>query len=111
AGDVGQEAIQGEAHAPARGGEPLVARLAASRAQHRGRPFDARPVDVALGADHHLAELPVVADGGADEAARQVEAVYGVPLGTAPTAAAVHADVEAGPGLDRLVGRPLLINR
>src|SRR6266478_10097248 len=54
AGEVGQEALEGEAHAPSHGGEPLVARLAAPRAQHGGRPFDARPVDVALGADHHL---------------------------------------------------------
>src|SRR6516225_9026498 len=70
AGEVGQEAVEGESHAPAHGGEPLVARLAAPGAEHRGRSFDARPVDVALGANHHLAELPVVADGAADEAAR-----------------------------------------
>src|SRR5262249_28804302 len=49
AGDVGQEAVEGVAEPPAHGGEPLVARLAAAGAQHGGRPFDARPVDIALG--------------------------------------------------------------
>src|SRR5262249_37460734 len=81
AGEVRQEAVEGEAYPPAHGGEPLVARLAAPRAQHGGRPFDARPVDVALGAQHRRAELPVVADGAADEAARHVEAIKAVPLG------------------------------
>src|SRR5262249_58847432 len=109
AGKVGQEAVEGVAHAPAHGGEPLVAGLAAPRAQHGGRPFDARPVDIALGADHHRAELPVVADGAADEAARHVERVHAVPLGATPTAAAVDADVEAGPGVDRVVDRPRLV--
>src|SRR5262249_13954516 len=109
AGEVGQETVEGEAHAPARGAEPLVARLAAPRTQHRGRSFDARPVDVALGANHALAELPVVADGAADEPAGHVEAVHGVPLRTAPAAAAVDADVEAGPGIYWIVGRPRLV--
>src|SRR5262249_13966453 len=63
AGDVRQEAVEGQAEPPARGGEPLVAGLAAPRAQHGGRAFDARPVDVAFRAEHRLAELPVVADG------------------------------------------------
>src|SRR5262249_21180528 len=43
AGEVGQEAVEGVAYPPAHGGEPLVAGLAAPRAQHGGRPFDARP--------------------------------------------------------------------
>src|SRR5262245_53830069 len=63
AGEVGREAIEGKTHPPAGGGEPLVARLAPPKTQHRARPFDARPVDVAFGSDHSLAELPVVADG------------------------------------------------
>src|SRR5215831_581490 len=109
AGKVGQEAVEGVAYPPAHGGEPLVAGLAAPRAQHGGRPFDARPVDVALGADHRLAELPVVAHGAADEAAGHVERVHAVPLGATPTAAAVDADVEAGPGVDRIVDRPRLV--
>src|SRR5262249_59040915 len=44
AGDVRQEAVEGQAEPTARGGEPLVAGLAAPRAQHGGRAFDARPV-------------------------------------------------------------------
>src|SRR5262249_5129687 len=109
AGAGRREAVEGQAEPPARGGEPLVAGLAASRAQHGGRAFDARPVDVAFRADHRLAELPVVADGAADEAARDVEAIHGVPLGTAPAAAAVDTDLEAGPGVDRIVGRSRLV--
>src|SRR5947209_14056775 len=62
AGEVRQEAVEGVAQPPAHGGEPLVAGLAAPRAENGGRPFDARPVDVALRADQGLAELPVVAD-------------------------------------------------
>src|SRR5262245_210721 len=109
AGEVGQEAVEGDAQPPAYGGEPLVAGLAAPRAQQGGRPFDARPVDVAFGAKHRLAELPVVTDGAADEAARYVERIQAVPLGATPAATAVDTDVEAGPGVDRIVGRPRLV--
>src|SRR5262245_28867043 len=35
--------------------------------------------------------------------------VKAVPLGSAPAAAAVDTDVEAGPGVDRIVGRPRLV--
>src|SRR5262249_61015831 len=110
-GDVGQEAVEGQAEPPARGGEPLVAGLAAPRAQHGGRAFDARPVDVAFRADYRLAELPIIADGAADEAARYVERIQAVPLGATPSAAAVDTDVEAGPGVDRIIGRPRLEER
>src|SRR5262249_50048103 len=83
---------------------------ATPRAQHGGGgPFDARPVDVALGSDDSLAELPVVTDGAADEAAREVERIHGVPLGTAPAAAAVDAEIKPGPGIDRIVGRSRLV--
>src|SRR5260370_22097415 len=101
AGEVRQEAIESIAHAPARSGKPVVARLATGRAQHRRRPFDAGPVDVAFCADDRTGELPVVADRTADEAAREVERIYGVPLRATPAAAAVAADIEAAPGLDR----------
>src|SRR5262249_56183360 len=74
-----------------------------------GGAFEAGRVAVAFRAEHRLAELPVVADGAADEAARDVEAIQGVPLGTAPAAAAVDTDVEAGPGVDRIIGRPRLV--
>src|SRR5262249_17500911 len=76
-----------------------------------GDAFDARPVDVALGSDDGLAELPVVTDGAADEAAREVERIQGVPLGTAPAAAAVDAEIKPGPGIDRIVGRSRLLIR
>src|SRR5262245_30255085 len=109
AGDVRQEAVEGQAEPPARGGEPLVAGLAAPRAQHGGRAFDARLVDVAFRADYRLAELPIIADGAADEAARHVERIQAVPLGATPAAAAVDTDVEAGPGVDRIIGRPRLV--
>src|SRR5215831_16287632 len=87
----------------------FVAGLATRRAQHGGGAFDARPVDVALGSDDGLAELPVVTDGAADEAAREVERIHGVPLGTAPAAAAVDAEIKPGPGIDRIVGRSRLV--
>src|SRR5262249_46759845 len=109
AGEVRQEPVEGVAQPPAHGGEPLVAGLAAGRAQHRRGVSYSRPVAVALGADQGLAELPVVADGAADEAARYVEAIKTVPLGIAPAAAAVDTDVEAGPSVDRIVGRPRLV--
>src|SRR5262245_32894776 len=106
AGDVGHEAVEGVAEAAARGDEPLVARLAAGGAQHVRRALDPRPVDVAFGAEHDLVDLPVVADGAADEAAGDVELVDAVPLRRAPTAAAVDAEIEAGPVVDRgVVGR------
>src|SRR5262249_1816223 len=107
-GEAAIEAVEAKAHAPARGGKPLVAGLATRRAQHGGGAFNARPVDVALGSDDGLAELPVVTDGAADEAAREVERIHGVPLGTAPAAAAVDAEIKPGPGIDRIVGRSRL---
>src|SRR5262245_1511646 len=107
AGDVGHEAVEGVAEAAAGGDEPLVARLAAGGTQHVRRALDSRPVDVAFGAQHDLVDLPVVADGAADEAAGDVEVVDAVPLRRAPAAATVDAEIEAGPVVDRgvILGR------
>src|SRR6266540_1735 len=109
AGEVRQEAIEPIAQPSARRGQPLVAGLAAGSAKHRGGRLDARPVDVAFGTDDSASELPVVTDGCADEAARYVEGVHAVPLGTTPAAAAVDTDIEAGPGVDRIIGRSRLV--
>src|SRR5262245_42936751 len=69
AGEVGHETVEAKAQSRARGGKPLVAGLARRRStEHRGRAFNARPIDVAFRADHGLAELPVIANGAADEA-------------------------------------------
>ena len=106
AGDVGQEPVEGVAETAAHGGEPLVAGLATGRAQHVRGAFDARPVDVAFGADHDLANLPVVTDGAADQAAGDIELGDPIPLGMTPAAAAIDADIEAGPVVDRIVSRP-----
>ena len=48
-----------------------------------------------------MGDLPVVADGAADHPAGDVERAGRVPARRAPAAAAVDADVEAGPVVDR----------
>src|SRR4029077_6068737 len=68
AGDVGHEAVEGIAEAAAGGDEPLVACLAARGTQHVRGALDPRPVNVPCGPQHDLVDLPVVADGAADQA-------------------------------------------
>src|SRR6266851_4546325 len=96
AGEIRQEPVQGIAEAAAHGRQPVVARRAAGRAQSRRRSPDVGPVDVAFDAERGLAELPIVADGAADQPARHVEPIDAVPLRAAPAAAAVDAEIEAG---------------
>src|SRR5712691_5669841 len=108
AGEIRQEPVQGIAEAAAHGRQPVVARRAAGRAQSRRRSPDVGPVDVALDAERGLAELPIVADGAADQPARHVEPVDAVPLRAAPAAAAVDAEIEAGPAVARIVERRLV---
>src|SRR5262249_20761946 len=70
----------------------------------RRAAVDVAPVDVAFEAKHELVELPVVADGAADQAAVDVTAGRPERVAEARAAeavAAVDADVEAGPIVDR----------
>src|SRR5579864_6885810 len=109
-GDEGHDAVRGIAEPAAHGGEPVVAGLAAEWTGHRiGGAVDVGPVDVALDADDALAELIVVAHGAADQAAGGVEAAGRVPLRAAEAAAAVDADVEAGPVINRKGSRSLVV--
>src|SRR4051794_40940176 len=96
AGHIGHEAVEGVADAAAHGGEPRVAGLAAGRAERKRMPLDVGPVDVAFHAEHESADLPVVARGQAQEAAREVEVAGRIPGRRAPAAAAVKAEIEAG---------------
>src|SRR6202035_4412724 len=111
AGDDRHEAVGGVAEPAAHGGEPVVAGLAAERAGGVGGAVDVGPVDVAFQADDALAELIIVADRSADQAAGGVEAASAIPGRTAEAAAAVDADVEAGPVVDRNGNRSLVIGR
>src|SRR5580704_4273084 len=110
AGDEGHEAVGGVTEPAAHGREPMVAGLAAERAEGVGGAVAVGPVDVAFEADDALAELIVVANGAADEAAGGVEAATGrIPLRTAEAAAAVDADVEASPVIDLHGNRSFVI--
>src|SRR5262249_15887654 len=104
-GEIRQESIDRVADPRARRRQPRVATLAARRAEHVGRAFDAGPVDVALGANHELIDLPIVADGAADQPPGYIELVDAVPLGAPPAAPPVDAEIKAGPVVDRAVDR------
>ncbi len=85
AGDVGQEAIEGVAGARACSAEPVIAGLAARRAAVERAAVDVGPIEVALDAEHPRSGLPVVADGAADETARQVKVSGPAPSRTDPS--------------------------
>src|SRR5262249_5845542 len=105
AGDVRQPAIPGVADAAAHRAEPVVLGLAAERAAGRA-VLDVGPVDVAFDAHHPRTAdgLPVVAGGHADHAAtRAVADGEAVPVGVAERAAAVDAEIEAGPVIGRRI--------
>ena len=105
--DVGHEPVEGVADATADGAEPGVLGLAQCRqaACEVGRAVDIGPVEVAFEAEHPVGDLPIVADGAADHPTVDVERAGRVPARLAPGAAAVDADVEAGPVVDRGVDR------
>src|SRR6185437_8168948 len=72
AGHVRQEAAERVAEPPARGAQPVVARL--TRRSGAGRAAaDVAPVDVAFEAEHGLVHLPVIAERAADQTARCIE--------------------------------------
>src|SRR5262249_41099914 len=103
AGDIGHPAIPGVADPAAHSAEPGVLGLAGDRAAGCAAA-DIGPVDVAFEAEHPGAaeRLPVVAGGHADHAAaRAVGDGEAVPVGVAERAAAVDAEVEAGPVVGR----------
>src|ERR1700735_4581606 len=87
AGDKGHEAIGGIAEAAANRRQPSVAGLTAERATIV-RAVDVGPIDVTFDAEHRAAPLIIVADGAADEAARNVAVAGRVPARIAECAAA-----------------------
>src|SRR5207249_504286 len=95
--------------------EPAEIAVIIDRAERRGAARDMGPVEVALQAQNPLADLVIIADRAAREAAvdaesRGCEAEIRVGMARgAETPAAVDADVEAGPivGLHGGVGRSL----
>src|SRR6202044_3410306 len=91
------------AGAAAHGREPGVAGAAAQGAQRRGiGAFEVGPIDIALEAEDGAADLPIIAGGAADEAAGQPDAIrVRIPIGMAPAAAAVDAEIEAAPVIGR----------
>src|SRR5262249_32853593 len=102
AGDIGQDAVEAVAETPAHGSEPAVGGPAAQRAKHVGLAVDVGPVQIALDADDPGAALPVVTDRTADEATADIETAEAVPMGGPPRAAAVDADIEAAPIVERV---------
>src|SRR5580704_530440 len=88
--DIRQEPVERIAGAAPNGGEPVVVGTAAAGATRGGAgALEVRPVDIALEAEHGVAHFPIDAGGTADDPAREVEAAGAVPVGGAPTAAAV----------------------
>src|SRR5262249_1035881 len=79
AGRIGHEAVEGVADAAAHGGKPGVAGLAARRTERKGMALDVGPVDIAFEAEHQGADLPGVARGHTQEAAREVEVAGRIP--------------------------------
>src|SRR6266568_2559664 len=111
AGDIRHETIRGVAEPPAHGCQPRVARLAAGWTQICSRTVDPRPIDIAFDAGDHLTELIIVAGGAADEPAAHIAAAGRIPVRTAEAAAAVDADVKAGPIVDLYDSRLRSIDR
>src|SRR5207244_2298589 len=88
--------------------EPGVLALAHGRRGAGMAAADAAPVDVAFEAEHPRAAhaLPVIAGCEAEHAAGHVAAGgKPVPAAMSPSAAAVDADVQAGPVVARHIGR------
>ena len=114
AGAVEQHPIPCPAGAAAGRGEPIASRLATDAGAGRvgGGAVRFAPIAVAFDAEHERADLIVGADRAADQEAAGVE-ISGPRTGSSPVAvaeraAAVDADIEAGPaieGNDRNVGR------
>src|SRR5262249_42411322 len=87
------------------GREPGVAGLATRRAERKRVALDAAPVDVAFETEDESAGLPVVAGGRAQKAARDIEAAGRIPGRRAEAAAAIEAEIEAAPVIDRCIER------
>jgi hypothetical protein len=106
AGQIGHDAAEGVAGAAAHGGEPAIAGAATRAAARIAAAFEVRPVEIAFEAEHSIAVLPVVTGGAADLAAGRADA-GGLtrPPGMTPAAAAVGADIETGPVIDRRILR------
>src|ERR1035437_8683373 len=112
AGDVGHEAAEGIAEPATRGRQPRIAGFArcTETGAAAGAAADIAPGAVTLQAEHGLAHLVIITDGSADHGAGEIEAVRSVrvaPIRTAEAAAAVDADIEAGPIVRRLIDRRL----
>src|SRR5690349_20916678 len=105
AGHIGHEPVDGVADAAAHGREPGVAGLATWRAERKRVALDAAPVDVAFETEDESAGLPVVAGGRAQKAARDIEAAGRIPGRRAEAAAAIEAEIEAAPVIERCIGR------
>ena len=112
AGHVGHEPVGSVTDASAHGGKPGVAGRAAERAGDRGAGApDVAPIDVALGAEHRLADLVIVADGAADEAAGKIERPDRSPARLAEAAAAVQSDIKSCPAVRSVSWRRLVVGR
>src|SRR5665811_1230047 len=112
AGDVGHEAAEGIAETAPRGRQPRIAGFArcTETGAAAGAAADIAPVAVTLEAEHGLAHLVIITDGAADDGAGEVVAVRServAPIRMAKAAAAVDADIEAGPVVRRLIHRRL----
>jgi hypothetical protein len=71
---IGHETVDRVAEAPTHGAEPIALRFA-DAGDAGSTTLDALPIEIAFDAEHRLAELIIVAEGAADEAAIHVETV------------------------------------
>src|SRR5579883_1874767 len=114
AGDVWHDPIERIADAAAHGEKPTVAGAASDRAtRRRALAVESGPVGVGLDAEHDFAELLIVADCAAGLAAGKTDSRgVAAPDGMAPAAAAVGAEIKAGPAIGlRRLGRRRLVER
>src|ERR1700719_1193734 len=109
---VKQHAVKGVADAAAKGADPIAGTLATggngagqSTVASDHVSFDILPVEVALDAEHKLADLVIAADGAAGERAADVEPARRTqrrgPIALAESVAGIEADIEAGPAESR----------
>jgi hypothetical protein len=95
-GEIREKAVECVAEPSPHGRKPVVARVAAWRTEDGRGPANARPVDIAFSSEDDPIDLPIVADGPADEATRDLIYQH-YPPGAAPTAAAIDAQIETRP--------------
>jgi hypothetical protein len=98
-GRIRHHPVERIADAPAHGRKPGFAGGAAAGTSGAGAgAIEAGPIKVAFEAEHEVAELAVVAEGAAGLAAIDAETGVGrAPIGTAPAAAAINAEIKAAP--------------